>query len=91
MTDIEMDQSALFIPEGGGGTPVTLLRPVSAIQLVKKEDGSVKLGLLAQLSAGTSVVPCGKGFNERTVKVRAQDNSYFFVFREDVPSAEARN
>lgn len=92
MTHVEMDQSALFIPEdGGSGTPVTLPRPVSAIELVKKKDGSVKLGLLAQLGAGTNVVLCGKGFNERTVKVRAQGNHYFFVFREDVPSPEARS
>jgi hypothetical protein len=92
MTDVEMDQSALFIPEQTiGGTNVTLVRPVSAIQLVKKEDGSVKLGLLAQLGPGTNVVLCGKGFNERTVKVRAQDDRYFFVFREDVPCPEAWN
>ena len=91
MTEIEMDQSALFIPEdSSGGTPVTLLRPVSAIQLVKKKDGTVKLGMLGQLGPGTKVVPCGKGFNERTIKVRAEGNHYF-VFRQDVPSAEAWN
>ena len=92
MTRVEMDQSALFIPEDvGGGNPVTLLHQISAIQLVRREDGSVKLGALGQLGAGTEVVVCGKGFNERTVKVRTEADHYFFVFQQDIPSAEASN
>lgn len=81
---MDVDKSALFIPdEGLGGSPVVLARNISAIQLVKKEDGGAKLGFLVQLAAGTKVLLCGDGFNERTVKIRAEGNCYF-VFRQDV-------
>lgn len=79
-----VDGSALFIPHGSGAEKLlTLPRPISAIQLIQKEDGTTKLGLLSQLSAGTEVRLCGDGFNERTIKVRAHGLCYF-VFRQDV-------
>jgi hypothetical protein len=84
---MDINGAAFFIPdEGSGGKPVTLSRPISAIQLVRKEDGSVRLGVLAQLRPGTQVVLCGTGFNERTVKVRAEGDCYYFIFRQDLES-----
>jgi hypothetical protein len=85
---MNVNESALFIPTDRSAIcgPVTLSRCISAIQLVRKQDGGAKLGPLAQLGAGTIVELCGDGFNERTKKVRANGQSYFFVFREDLES-----
>jgi hypothetical protein len=83
---MEINRATFFIPdEDAGGNAVALSRTISALQLVRKEDGSVKLGLLAQLSPGTQVVLCGSGFNDRTVKVRAH-KEYYFIFRQDLES-----
>jgi hypothetical protein len=81
----QMDYTVLSIPDEGTirGVAVTLPHPVSAIQLVKNETGVVKLGFVTQLCQGTEVVLCGKGFNERTVKVLAHGCCYF-VFRQDI-------
>jgi hypothetical protein len=80
---MELNRTAFFIPENCGGQAVTLSRYVSAIQLVRKDDGTVKLGLLAQLSPGTQITICGEGFNDRTVKVHTQGH-YYFVFAQDL-------
>jgi hypothetical protein len=81
--------SALFIPsETNMEQRVLLNRPVCAIQLIQRDDGTAKLGLLSQLGAGTEVKICGNGFNERTVKVRAHGSCYF-VFRHDVMPDDA--
>jgi mevalonate kinase len=45
--------------------------------------GTVKLGPMLLLPAGTRVELCGAGFNSRTVKVRHRD-SYYFVFQENL-------
>ena len=92
MESFEMDKTVLSIPDESAvtGVEVTLCRPVSAIQLVKKENGVVKLGFVAQLGVGTKVFPCGKGFNDRTVKVFAQGRSYF-VFRQDLSALDSTN
>jgi hypothetical protein len=73
------------------GEMVSLARAVSAIQIVRREDGSERLGLLSQLAAGTCVEICGGGFNERTLKVCLRDQYYYFVFLEDleVPKIKA--
>ena len=83
---MEMNRAAFFIPEEDcGGQALILSRYVSAIQLVRKDDGTVKLGLLAQLSPGTQVTICGDGFNNRTVKVRTHGQCYF-IFAQDLDS-----
>ena len=86
-----MNQEAFFISdEQMAGLAVRLSKTISAIQLQLKEDGSAKLGLLSQLGAGTRVTVCGEGFNDRTVKVRAND-SWFYVFAQDLEAEAAPN
>jgi hypothetical protein len=81
-----LNEAALFIPPGLTTTrgPVTLAKPILAIQLVPKNDGSATLGTLTQLVAGTVIEICGDGFNERTTKIRADGRAYFFVFQHDL-------
>lgn len=87
-----INSAELYIPESTNhGDRISLLKHISAIQLVPAQDGHAKLGLLSQLAPGTIVEVCGNGFNERTVKVRSS-NQYYFVFLEDLnsqPSASA--
>ena len=85
-----MIQDALVIPdERAHGRIVSLVKCISAVQLVPKEDGrGAKLGLFSQLPAGIILEICGDGFTDRTVKVRAND-LYYFVFKEDLEIAQA--
>jgi hypothetical protein len=77
-------QDTLFIPEPGVGKgKMSLSKPISAIQLVRNEQGAPKLGLLTQLAPGTSVERCGEGFSERTLMVRA-NGQHYFVFLQDL-------
>jgi hypothetical protein len=69
-------------------TSLLLEKPICAIQLLFTEKGEQRLGLLAQLASGTNAEICGPGFNERTVKVRANGQSYF-VFVQDIQATEA--
>lgn len=83
-----MNQEALFIPEKAArGPTVSLSKFISAIQLQQRENGvGAKLGPLSQLGPGTTLVVCGEGFNERTVKVRVDEVCYF-VFAQDIELA----
>jgi hypothetical protein len=77
-------QDPFFIPASDtGGPKIPLSKRISAIELIRKEDGRAKLGLLSQLGPGVVIEQCGDGFNERTVKVRTNGQVYF-VFREDL-------
>jgi hypothetical protein len=79
-----MDNDVFFRPDPDRhGEKIPLLKPVLAIQLEQKEGGSGKLGTLSRLSSGTIVERCGKGFDERTVKIRANGH-YYFVFLQDL-------
>lgn len=81
---MESNKTAFVIPdENVGGPAVTLSRFISAIQLVRQNDGTAKLGLLTQLSPGTQIIPCGDGFNAKTIKVSVR-GQWFFVFAQDV-------
>jgi hypothetical protein len=75
------------IPDASSSGRRQLLRkPIYAIQLVPKSGSkAAKLGLMLQLPMGSTVEICGIGFNERTVKVRANDLCYF-VFTEELES-----
>jgi hypothetical protein len=78
------DQDALRIPQiAVCGHSIILSSPISAIRLEPGGNGEGKLGLLVQLAFGTSVAYIGKGFNDRTAKVYA-NNSYYFVFTKDL-------
>lgn len=61
----------------------TLVRNISAIQVLPSEDGSNRLGLITQLPQGVEVTVGGIGFNESTVRVLCGGGSYF-VFLEDL-------
>lgn len=79
-----LNRTAFFVPDSSVvEETITISRPIVAIQLVQKEDGEAKLGLLAQLGPGTTVQRCGHGFNDRTTKVRANGQCYF-VFAQDL-------
>jgi hypothetical protein len=75
-----MSEDTLFIATGTTeGRRIQLSRSISAVQLVRKENGAAKLGSLLQLARGTMIECCGDGFNERTVKICA-NGAYYFVF-----------
>lgn len=77
-------QEEFVIPEPGiCSGKMSLSKTISAIQLVRSEDGFPKLGLLTQLGSGVTVERCGEGFNERTLMVRAS-GQYYFVFLQDL-------
>ena len=83
----EIDKSAIEIPT----RPVisecrTLSRTVAAIDLVIDGEGQARLGGIHQLQAGLRVGVCGRGYNERTIKVTCGD-SFYFVFRDDLNAA----
>jgi hypothetical protein len=83
-------EDPFFIPSSDtGGQKIPLSKRISAIQLVRKEDGRARLGLLSQLGPGTILEQCGDGFNERTVKVRTNGQVYF-VFRQDLEAQTAQ-
>ena len=70
------------------GRKISLLRSISAVQLVDDEHGGAKLGGVSQLGPGSKVQCCGDGFDQYTVKVRAKGRIYF-VFLEDLESQRA--
>jgi len=67
---------------------VHLSRSISAVQLVRKANVGAKLGSLLQLTRGTLVECCGDGFNDRTIKIRA-NGAYYFVFLQDIVAQKA--
>lgn len=68
-------------------TSLSLEKPICAIQVLFTEKGEQRLGLLAQLGSGTTAEVCGPGFNDRTVRVRANGQIYF-VFLQDIEAPE---
>jgi hypothetical protein len=81
-----MNSDAFFIPDPERhGEKVPLLKSVLAIQLEQNPDGRAKLGLLSRLGPGIVVERCGKGFDDRTVKIRANGH-YYFVFLQELES-----
>lgn len=84
-----MNKGAFSVPDPGVyGKKISLVKPISAIQLALDEHGHGKLGLLSQLGPGTTVECCGEGYNDRMVKVRVKDQ-YYFVFSQDLKSQKA--
>ena len=84
-----ISEETLFIPNATKeGERVELSRSISAVQLVRKENGGAKLGSLLQLRRGTLVECCGDGFNDRTIKIRA-NGEYYFVFLQDIVARKA--
>jgi hypothetical protein len=59
------------------------LKTICAMQIREREDGSARMGLLAEIPAEPTPEVCGEGFNDRTVKVRIGERTYF-VYRQDL-------
>jgi hypothetical protein len=62
---------------------ITLSKTIAAVNICKGDDGSARMGLIAQLPKGADLEICGEGFNERTLKVR-WENQLYFVFSQDI-------
>jgi hypothetical protein len=60
-----------------------LASAISAIQVLKSDDGGDRMGLLTQIRPDPSIEVCGPGFNDKTVKVNFHGGAYF-VFRQDL-------
>lgn len=54
-----------------------------AMRILMDEDGKTLTGSLTKIARSSLPEVCGKGFNEKTVKVRLGGDLYF-VFREDL-------
>jgi len=63
--------------------PIKCPKRLAAVRLVLNERLECTLGSVVQLEAGTVLQICGEGYNEPTVKVRANGQT-FFVFRQDL-------
>ena len=62
---------------------VFLANPISAIEILPRENGRPKLGPLSRLPAGAMLHICGEGFDARTAKV-CVNGQYYFVFRQEI-------
>jgi hypothetical protein len=83
------DENALFIPERlKTDRSYSILHNISAIELVETDKDKAKLGAVMQLPSGTRVEVCGRGFNDRTVKIRSNDR-YYFVFWQDLTAVSS--
>ncbi|HEY6988111.1 MAG TPA: hypothetical protein VH369_07000 [Bryobacteraceae bacterium] len=60
-----------------------LTTPISAIEILPRENDRPKLGLLSHLPAGALLHVCGDGFDARTAKV-CVNGQYYFVFRQEI-------
>lgn len=69
--DVEADQ------------PFTLSGDVSAIELIRIENGDAGLGPVLKIPEGAEIHFCGEGFNDQTLKVRWEDQ-FYFVFLQDL-------
>jgi hypothetical protein len=83
------DENALFIPERlKTDRSYSILHNISAVELVETDKDKAKLGAVMQLPSGTRVEVCGRGFNDRTVKIRSNDR-YYFVFWQDLTAVSS--
>lgn len=56
---------------------------IAAIEVIGPGQDGIRLGAVMQLPSCTRVEICGRGFNERTVKIRSNGH-YYFVFWQDL-------
>jgi len=62
---------------------IILSKKIAAIGAALNEDGKIRMGVISQLPDGANLEVCGDGFNDRTIKVRWQEQ-FYFVFMQDV-------
>ena len=65
-----------------------LPKTTSAIQIIPDGCGRIRMGTLLRLPEGAQVEINGEGFDERTVRIAWEGNSYY-AFREDLEAAES--
>ena len=68
--------------------PIVLSKDISALAIEADEHRDHRYGLIEHLPNGASVTLIGGGFNDRTVKVRCNDN-YYFVFLQDIEGPDS--
>jgi hypothetical protein len=73
--------SALFAPT------YRLPNSIAAIPASCASTGTPELGAISHLPEGAEVAFCGEGFNEATLKVRWEGQSYF-IFAQDIAPSE---
>jgi len=84
-----LNQEALFIPDRLRTQQAYAIRHnIAAIELLGSAQDGAKLGAVMQLPSGTRLEICGRGFNDRTVKIRSNDH-YYFVFWQDLAAVGA--
>ena len=62
--------------------PLILPKNIVAMSVESPESGRPQHSSLTQIPAGTQVTILGEGFNDRTVRVRYRDGSYFIFLRD---------
>jgi hypothetical protein len=73
--------SALFAPT------YRLSNSIAAIPASCARSGGTELGAISHLPEGAELTLCGEGFNETTLKVRWEGQSYF-IFAQDIAPPE---
>ena len=82
---LAINRDAICIPSKAVITEYRVLtRTIAGISLVPNNAGAARLGPVRELQQQTKVGICGPGFNDRTVKVVADDQRFYFVFLEDL-------
>lgn len=76
-----MPLQALNAP--GSNKSAKLLNAVTVIRLAVNPKGDLRYAGISELPKGAQVEMCGKGFNERTVKLQWQ-GQFFFAFAQDL-------
>jgi len=62
---------------------------IAAIQASCEGEGRPALGAISHLPEGAELTFCGEGFNESTLKVRCEGQSYFVFLQDIAPGAPA--
>jgi hypothetical protein len=80
-----INRDAIRIPSELAITEYRVLtRTIAGISLEPRGGGAARLGSIRDLQQQTRVGICGPGFNDRTVKVVAENDQFYFVFVDDL-------
>lgn len=80
-----INRDAIAIPSKAVSTEYRVLtRTIAGISLERCGNGAVRLGAIRELPQQTKIGICGPGFNDRTVKVVAENDEFYFVFLDDL-------
>lgn len=82
MANNQAPLSALFAPI------YRLPNSIPAIPVSRASIGGPELGAISHLPEGAELTLCGEGFNQATLKVRWEGQSYF-IFAQDIALADS--